>query len=98
MVTGGCGVHVLVAYDIRDNKTRQKIFAFLKERGIHTQLSLFECEMDGPLLEEVRLYMEERIDPATDSVLLYPLCRRCTRQVGILGQGLHIVKTDWVVV
>ena len=38
-------MHTLIAYDISDNKTRSKFFSFLLEKGLHTQKSVFECEM-----------------------------------------------------
>lgn len=91
-------MQVLVAYDIADNKTRMKIFSFLKEKGLHTQKSVFECEMDARLMDEVRHVMESLADPETDSVLFYPLCRRCCNRVSIIGQGIRIIHTDWMVI
>lgn len=91
-------MHVLVAYDIVNNKTRARVFSFLKEKGLHSQKSIFECEMDAALLESAVRYLESIINKKSDSILFYPLCRRCTRKAEVIGQGLSLIKTDWLVI
>ena len=91
-------MHTLIAYDISDNRTRRKFFAFLREKGLHTQKSVFECEM-GPedVAAVLRVAASLRIQPH-DSVVVYPLCRRCARRAVILGQGIRVAQTDWMVI
>ncbi|WP_273524313.1 CRISPR-associated endonuclease Cas2 [Mailhella massiliensis] len=90
-------MHAVIAYDIRCNKTRNRIFRALRELGVNSQRSVFECELCE---EEIRLLLNRLsavIAPETDSLLIYPLCRRCASGVHILGQGLALVQTDWEV-
>ena len=91
-------MHVLIAYDISDNVKRGKLFSFLKEKGIHSQKSVFECDMDQKTLKEVYYFSDNLQLDLSDSVLFYPLCKRCSRNITILGQGLKLVKTEWVIV
>ncbi|WP_298068394.1 CRISPR-associated endonuclease Cas2 [uncultured Mailhella sp.] len=91
-------MHTVIAYDVCSNKNRTRIFHILRDLGVNSQRSVFECELT---LEETRsliLRLEEYLDPKKDSLLVYPLCRRCACGVRILGQGLSLVRTDWEVV
>lgn len=47
-------MHVIIAYDISDHRLRHKIFSLLKEKGAHSQKSVFECEMDKAELDALR--------------------------------------------
>lgn len=91
-------MHALIAYDISDNRTRRKFFGFLREKGLHTQKSVFECVLDQDGLSAV-LRMTASLDmQPRDSVVIYPLCRRCARHAIILGQGTRVAQTDWMVI
>lgn len=91
-------MHILVAYDISDNRLRGKIFAFLKEKGLHSQKSVFECEMDPATLRAVLRFMRRLDLGERDSIVFYPLCSRCARKGRILGKGLKLVQTDWIII
>lgn len=91
-------MHVLIAYDISDNRLRGKIFAFLKEKGMHVQRSVFECELGPQSLQEVSRFMRQMELGAEDSVLFYPLCRHCVRKSRLLGQGLESACDDWEII
>ena len=91
-------MHALIAYDISDNKTRRKFFNFLREKGLRTQKSVFECEMEPEEAAAVlRVAASLGVRPR-DSVVIYPLCRRCGRRAIILGQGIRVARTDWMVI
>ena len=91
-------MQTIVAYDIRDDRTRARIFRLLEELGLNTQRSVFECELDARQRARIQAAAEELLDPETDTLLIYPLCRRCARRVWVLGQGIAVVHTDWMVV
>lgn len=90
-------MHVIIAYDISDYRLRHKIFSLLKEKGAHSQKSVFECEMDKAELDALRRSLQQLDLGANDSIVFYPLCRRCARQGHILGQGLSLLQTDWMI-
>lgn len=91
-------MHTLIAYDIGDNRARRRFFAYLSEKGLHTQKSVFECEL-GP--EDVAAVLREAaslpLEPR-DSVVVYPLCRRCAGGCILLGQGISVAREDWTII
>ena len=92
-------MHVVVAYDIHSNKIRTRMFRLLSELGLHTQLSVFECDLEEAQCRDLLSKAEGLLDVEKgDSLLLYPLCRRCSRGADILGQGLRVVNVDWQIV
>ena len=38
-------MHAVIAYDISINRTRSQVFRILRELGINSQRSVFECEL-----------------------------------------------------
>ncbi|MBQ9406139.1 MAG: CRISPR-associated endonuclease Cas2 [Desulfovibrio sp.] len=91
-------MHVLIAYDISDNRTRGKFFKFLREKGLHSQKSVFECDLDQQGIQGVRKFAASLNLQEHDSVAIYPLCARCSRRARILGQGIHLVRTAWTII
>lgn len=88
----------LVAYDIPCNRTRQRLHKFLKEFGINSQKSVFECEIDTQALEKIKNYARTQLDPEEDCLRIYWICERCKRKVAVSGQGIKLVTTDYLVV
>ena len=91
-------MHVVIAYDIRNHARRLRVFRLLKELGVNSQRSVFECELEAEEARQLGERLSACIDPATDSLLMYPLCRRCAAGVHILGQGIPLIRTDWEIV
>jgi len=88
----------LVSYDISDSPTRTRLHRFLKEFGLNTQLSVFECELDRDGLAAVSAKAKSLIDPETDSVRIYPICSRCAAKVKVSGQGVRVLQLDYRVI
>ena len=91
-------MNVLISYDITSNKRRGKLHRFLKEFGLNTQKSVFECELDLEGLAIIVSFCRKLIDPKTDSVRMYKICVRCLRKVRISGQGIKITQLDYLIV
>lgn len=89
---------VLISYDITSNKKRSRLHKYLKEFGLNTQKSVFECDLDKEGLEQVVRFSRRLIDPATDSVRMYKICERCLRKVRISGLGIKITQMDFMIV
>lgn len=89
---------VLISYDITSNKKRAHLHRFLKEFGLNTQKSVFECDLDQEGLKGVIAYCRKLIDHRTDSVRFYKVCSRCLRKVRISGRGLKITQLDYMIV
>jgi len=89
---------VLITYDITDPARLRKLHRFLKEYGLNTQKSVFECDIDEVAIKAIRTYCKERLEIATDSVRIYKICNRCINKVTISGQGLKVTQLDYMVV
>jgi CRISPR-associated protein Cas2 len=88
----------IVTYDIVCNRRRARLHRTLKEFGLNTQKSVFECEVDKETLLRLAAAARAYIDPDEDSLRIYRVCAACQRQVGISGQGLKLVTLDFMVV
>jgi len=91
-------MYALIAYDIVDNKRRTKLHAFLKEFGLNTQKSVFECELDHAGLVRIRRYVINNLDPGQDNFRIHGICRRCYQKVAVSGQGFGLTTLDYMVV
>jgi len=88
---------VLLTYDISDNRTRSRFHRYLKEYGINSQKSVFECLLDPDGIREVVARAAALIDPETDSVRLYRICSRCMNKVRVSGRGFKITQLDYMI-
>lgn len=89
---------VLISYDVSSNRVRGRIHRFLKEFGLNTQKSIFECDLEPDALQRIVRYLESMINPATDSVRVYRICVGCLRKVRISGLGIRLRQLDYLIV
>ena len=88
----------LITYDITDPKRLKKINRFLKEFGINTQKSVFECDLDSEGLKKIRTYCKNFLDLDKDAVRIYKICSRCINKVVLSGQGMKITNLTYQIV
>lgn len=81
----------LVSYDITNNKSRARLHKFLKELGLNTQKSVFECDVEPDTRRRIAATALELLDPERDSVRIYPVCASCARRVQVQGQGIVVL-------
>jgi len=89
---------VLLTYDISSNRARGRFHRFLKEFGLNTQKSVFECDLDPEGIDRVVACARVMINPATDSVRLYRICAGCLRKVRVSGRGIKLTQLEYMVV
>jgi CRISPR-associated protein Cas2 len=87
----------LITYDITEPKRLNNLRTFLKEFGLRTQKSVFECDIDADALRRVRAYCRDNLDLAKDSVRIYKICNRCMSKVNISGLGLKVTQMDYMI-
>ncbi|HOU51739.1 MAG: CRISPR-associated endonuclease Cas2 [Smithella sp.] len=87
----------LITYDITDPKRLNKLRDFLKEFGLRTQKSVFECDIDDIALKKIRAYCRDNLDISSDSVRIYKICNRCINKVKISGTGLKVTQLDYMI-
>lgn len=91
-------MNTVVVYDIVCNRRRTRFHKFLKELGIRSQRSVFECRLDSREVRQIRLYCFENLDLAEDAVRIYRVCAGCMEKAVIQGQGISFSRLDWEVI
>lgn len=88
---------VVVAYDVVDNKRRNRVMKLLKGHGQHVQKSVFECHLDEPKIRSLAAKLADLIEEKEDTVRVYVVPRRAVRRIIALGVG-EVTKEKKVVV
>ena len=70
-------MHVVVSYDISDDKRRTKIHKILKSYGQWMQFSVFECSLTDTQYAKLRSRLNKLIKADQDSIRFYFLCGFC---------------------
>jgi CRISPR-associated protein Cas2 len=76
---------LVVAYDISDDKRRNKIAKTLEKYGLRCNESVFECVLTESNAMKLRTKLEKLIHAKDDSVLIYYLCKPCVVKRDALG-------------
>ena len=61
---------VVIAYDIRSNRRRRRMFRVLKQWKLDAQYSVFECRLTTAEARELFLQLTDIMDHETDCLLL----------------------------
>ena len=91
-------MHVIISYDITDDHKRQKLFKYLRNIGLHSQKSFFECNMSHKNIKSLSNFVNSLELEGSDSVLVYHLCSKCSKNSYILGQGTKFEANDWEII
>lgn len=81
--------HVLVSYDIADDRRRTAVFETCRDFGNHVQYSLFLCELDRREAAVLRESLRVLIDQDDDQVLMVdlgPATQDVLATMDVLGQ------------
>jgi len=71
----------IAAYDIADDRRRDRVARLLQGYGTRVQASVFELLLDTDDLDRLERRVRRAIDPQTDRVRLYPVCAACAAKV-----------------
>ncbi|TSA10142.1 MAG: CRISPR-associated endonuclease Cas2 [Deltaproteobacteria bacterium] len=77
--------------------TRTKLAKALEDFGDRVQYSVFECILDGDLLDKMLARINKIIVEGDDSVRIYALCAGCEKVIRAIGLG-KVTKTENVYV
>lgn len=75
----------VVAYDIPDDRRRNRVHKALCGLGRWTQYSVFECHLSDKELVVMREKVGRLLKPEEDSLRIYPLCQACAEKVETIG-------------
>ncbi len=88
---------VVVAYDIADDRRRQKTAKILIQYGLRCNESVFECLLTESKIQNMKAQIAKVIDQQEDIVLFYFLCKPCVMKRENFGRRLGF-KPETVVV
>lgn len=91
-------MNYVVAYDIVDDRRRNRVARFLEGWGHRVQKSIFECKLSAEELDEVRIKLKEILALPEDRCHIYRLCAECVAKRLVLGEALEPEPTAAVVV
>jgi len=91
-------VNTVIVYDIVCDRKRTRFHRFLKELGIRSQKSVFECRLDAREIRQIRLYCCDNLNLDEDAVRIYRVCSGCMDKAVIQGQGISFSRLDWEVI
>ncbi len=75
-------------YDISDDKARSAVAKACKRAGLYrVQLSVFLGSLSDTEFDELRLEVEDHIDPDQDKVYLFTMSKRELQRTVLLGQA-----------
>jgi CRISPR-associated protein Cas2 len=77
---------VVVAYDIVDDRRRQKISKILVQYGIRCNKSVFECLLTESKIQKMKGQILKTADKDEDIILYYFLCKPCVMKSESLGR------------
>lgn len=72
---------VVIAYDISDDRRRDRVMRLLKDYGQRVQYSVFECDLTQRQYAQLRGRLRRRLRGEEDSVRYYALCLGCKAAV-----------------
>lgn len=86
-------MHVIVVYDIPDNKRRERLRKSLMTFGNSVQKSVFECDLTQRQIEKMERVIRAIMSATEDNIRYYKICNNCAREVEVFG-GKSLEKTS----
>lgn len=71
----------VIAYDIVDDRNRNRIASFLEKHGQRVNYSVFECMLTDSQFEKVKKQIEKWMDTDDDRIVYYPICVNCYTKI-----------------
>lgn len=78
---------LVVVYDIKDDRRRSRVAKTMEDYGTRVQYSVFECNMNEKILDNMNNTLASVIDDTDDKIRVYRMCKNCLNSVQILGKG-----------
>jgi CRISPR-associated protein Cas2 len=85
-------MHIIVVYDIPDNKRRERLRKALLRFGNSVQRSVFEFDLTARQLETMDKVIRGIMSVAEDNVRYYSMCKSCVLSVEVFG-GEPLIQT-----
>jgi CRISPR-associated protein Cas2 len=89
---------VVVAYDIPDDRRRERLHNLLLDYGTPVQYSVFECLVDEEEWERLKRRVERVTKKRLDHVRYYTLCGSCQKRIEVTGGQEVAHEPDVIIV
>jgi CRISPR-associated protein Cas2 len=86
----------VIAYDIPDDKRRNRVARALEGHGERVQYSVFECRLTAKQLKALWEELGELVEKEQDSLRAYRLCPVCAGWTRTVGQAAHVAEVPEV--
>ena len=90
----GDRMHLVVAYDIVDNRIRARVAKTMVFYLTRVQKSVFEGDLTYDRYLEMKDKLNTMIDHNRDSVRIYHICANCDQLTEVMGQAVYVPDTD----
>lgn len=77
---------IVIAYDVVEDRRRNRVFKALKNHGRHVQYSVFECELRPDVFQTLQKKLASLIDPREDNLRFYFLDEDQVRRIQSIGR------------
>lgn len=84
---------IIISYDIKDDKLRQKLCSFIKRFGNRLQYSVYEIENSDRILKNIIAEIKYRFEnqfSEEDSVIIFKMSNSC--EITRMGYAKHDEK------
>lgn len=91
---------VIIAYDIIENKIRNRVIEILLEEGLlRIQKSVFFGDVDEKKIKRLVKRVEENIDKERDSLYFFKLCEKDFSKINYFGKNIefHYLNKDFFI-
>lgn len=88
-------VHILIIYDIEDDKKRAKFAKYLLSYGYRVQKSAFEAIITNMQYETMQKQIPYKIDETVDSVRIYKISENT--QIVLYGKNKKISSQEYII-
>ena len=93
----GFSMHLLIAFDISDDKQRRSVVKLLEMHGVRIQQSLFEARLTTRTFRELVRKLKKQISDG-DKIHYLPLCQKDLGRRGADGAGQVYLPSDYHIV
>jgi len=83
---------IVIAYDITDDKIRERVSSKLMNHGMRVQKSLFECYLNHEQFKRLKSSLEALIDLNNDHIRFYHICKKDQDRIEI--EGVRTIYRD----
>ncbi|MBO8138790.1 MAG: CRISPR-associated endonuclease Cas2 [Desulfotomaculum sp.] len=77
----------IIAYDITDDRRRNKIHKALKDYAVPVQYSVFEARLSDKDYITLQHKLERLMNSKEDSIIFYRQCARCSEDLLRMGKS-----------